>query len=106
MYFDHCRVSIAPLRYGAGIKGKIGTSASYGVPCVASTVAAEGMGMKNGVEVLIADSADSFGEKLVDLYGNEALWCNLSKACLNYVHQNYSYDIGKERLCTMLNSLK
>ena len=106
MYFDRCRVSIAPLRYGAGIKGKIGTSASYGVPCVVSTVAAEGMGMKDGVEVLIADSAESFAEKLVGLYSNEAWWCNLSKASLNFVHRNYSYDIGKERIRTLLNSFK
>ena len=37
-YLDRCRMSVVPLRYGAGMKGKIGTSMSYGVPCVATSV--------------------------------------------------------------------
>ena len=40
--FAACRLSIAPLRYGAGIKGKIVTSLSFGVPVVATSIAAEG----------------------------------------------------------------
>ena len=40
-----CRLSVAPLRFGGGIKGKVGTSLSHGLPCVATPVAAEGMGL-------------------------------------------------------------
>jgi glycosyltransferase involved in cell wall biosynthesis len=42
---DRCRVFVAPLRYGAGLKGKLVTALSHGVPCVASIVAIEGMGL-------------------------------------------------------------
>jgi glycosyltransferase involved in cell wall biosynthesis len=104
-YFNQCRLSIAPLRYGSGIKGKIGTSASYGVPCVATTLAAEGMGLVDGVEILVADGAKQFAEKLVHLYNNEKLWNQISKGSLDFVQRNYSYETGKAHLQQLFNSL-
>lgn len=104
-YFNQCRLSIAPLRYGSGIKGKIGTSASYGVPCVATTLAAEGMGLVDGVEILVADGAKQFAEKLVHLYNNEKLWNQISKGSLEFVQRNYSYETGKAHLQQLLSSL-
>ena len=44
-----CRLTVAPLRFGAGIKGKIVTSLAAGAACVASPVAVEGMGLADGV---------------------------------------------------------
>ncbi|MEE8428146.1 MAG: glycosyltransferase, partial [Gammaproteobacteria bacterium] len=41
--FNQCMLSVAPLRYGAGVKGKINTSMSYGVPVVTTIIGAEGM---------------------------------------------------------------
>jgi len=105
-YFDRCRLSVVPLRYGAGIKGKIGTSASYGVPCVATTVAVEGMGLRDGLEVVVADEAEHFATKLVELYGNEELWNRISQGALDFVQRNYSYEMGKARLKRLLNALK
>ena len=104
-FFNQCRLAIAPLRYGAGIKGKIGTSASYGVPCVATELAAEGMGLVDGVEILIADGAEQFAEKLVDLYNNENLWNQISNGSLDFVQRNYSYTTGKAHLQQLLDSL-
>ena len=43
LLFSTCRISVAPLRYGGGIKGKIVSSLSYGVPVVATSIAAEGI---------------------------------------------------------------
>lgn len=104
-FFNQCRLTIAPLRYGAGIKGKIGTSSSYGVPCVATTLAAEGMGLVDGVEVLVADGAEQFAEKLIHLYNNEELWNQISKGALEFVQRNYSYKTGKAHLQQLLNLL-
>jgi glycosyltransferase involved in cell wall biosynthesis len=104
-YFDQCRLSIAPLRYGAGIKGKIGTSASYGVPCVATTLAVEGMGLVDGVDVMIADGAAQFTEKVIDLYSDENLWTSVSKGSLDFVRRNYSYEVGKAQLDALVRSL-
>ena len=59
-YFHDCRLSVAPLRYGAGLKGKVVTSLSYGLPCVASSVAVEGSGLKPGEDILVADKPEEF----------------------------------------------
>lgn len=104
-YFDVARLSIAPLRFGAGIKGKIGTSASYGVPCVATTLAVEGMGLTDGVNVLVADTPELFAEKVVTLYEDEKLWSQISASSVDFLKQNYSYDAGKYRLRRLLKSL-
>lgn len=104
-YFDAARLSIAPLRFGAGIKGKIGTSASYGVPCVATTLAVEGMGLTDGVNILVADTPELFAEKVATLYEDEKLWSQISASSVDFLQQNYSYDAGKYRLERLLKSL-
>jgi glycosyltransferase involved in cell wall biosynthesis len=59
-YLDRARVCIAPLRYGAGFKGKIATALSHGVPVVRTTIGAEGMRLEHGTNVLIGNDAASF----------------------------------------------
>jgi len=44
-YFDRARVFVVPLRYGAGIKGKLVESLAHGVPSIATSIAVEGMGI-------------------------------------------------------------
>ena len=56
-YFEGCRVSIAPLRYGAGVKGKVNLAMSYGLPVVATAPSVEGMFLTPGEDVLVADDA-------------------------------------------------
>ena len=43
-FFDSVKLSVAPLRFGAGVKGKINQSMAFGVPVVATSLAVEGMG--------------------------------------------------------------
>jgi GT2 family glycosyltransferase len=90
-YFNKCRLSVAPLRYGAGVKGKVITSLSYGLPVVASGVACEGMQLVNGLEVLIADEPSEFASSVVRLYTDDSLWNKLSANGLNNVAKNYSF---------------
>ncbi len=97
-WFDRIRVSIAPLRYGAGIKGKLGTSLSYGVPSVATSIAVEGMRVINEQHVLVADDPASFADQVVRLYTDEALWNRLSLAGLDFVTDTYSLDAGLRRI--------
>ena len=59
-FLESCRLTVAPLRYGAGIKGKVATSLSHGVPVVASSIAIEGMGCEHGVHALVADSVEEW----------------------------------------------
>lgn len=104
-YFNTCRLSVAPLRFGAGIKGKIATSSSYGVPCVATSIAVEGMGMASGENILVADSPDDFADQVIKLYTSEALWQRVSDNALKFVQGNYSMQSGKEAIAAVLASL-
>ena len=77
-YMDGCRIAVAPLRYGAGVKGKINLSMAHGQPVVATAIAAEGMSLRDGHDVLLADDAAGFADAVVRLYGDATLWIALS----------------------------
>ncbi|MDQ7075215.1 MAG: glycosyltransferase [Gammaproteobacteria bacterium] len=105
-YFDTALLSIVPLRYGAGIKGKVGTSLSYGVPVIATSIATEGMGLKDNINVLVANESQEFAQKTLDLLKNETLWNALSDAGLSFVHDEYSISTGQRKLISLLDELR
>lgn len=100
------RVMVAPLRYGAGAKGKVVTSLAHGVPCVASPMAAEGMGLVHGDTILIGDTARAFADHVVRLYTDETYWTRLSDQGIARMLQEHSVAAGKRRLQTILTDIK
>ena len=66
-YLDAASVSIAPLRYGGGMKGKVTEALSYGLPVVTTTFGAQGFGATHGVHMAIHDEATAFAHACVDL---------------------------------------
>lgn len=86
------RMTVAPLRYGAGIKGKVVTSLLNGVPCIASPMAAEGMGLVEGRDILIARSAEDFVASIARLHADDALWSALSEAGMRFARANFSVE--------------
>ena len=78
-YFDSAKLSVAPLRYGAGVKGKINQSMGFGVPVVATSIAVEGMSLQAGEDIMVADDPPAFAEAIIQLYLSEADWSRLSK---------------------------
>lgn len=105
MVFENVKLSVAPLRFGAGIKGKILTSLSYGVPCVASTIAVEGMNLTDNVNILKAENSFEFQEKVIRLYKNEYEWENISKNGLFFVQENYSVSFFEDKLKLLFDDL-
>ncbi|MCL2873002.1 MAG: glycosyltransferase [Betaproteobacteria bacterium] len=97
-YFTAARVSIAPLRYGAGVKGKVNQAMSYGVPVVVTTIAAEGMHLADGRDALIADDARAFAEAVARVYRDEALWRQLSVAGRANIEAHFSSDIAAQEV--------
>ncbi|MGH4025536.1 MAG: glycosyltransferase [Pseudonocardiaceae bacterium] len=76
----HCRVSVAPLRFGAGVKGKVGESVIAGLPTVCTPVAVEGMRLVEGKHVLVASEAAEFADQVAALLDDDELWQRLSEA--------------------------
>ena len=94
-YFRKHRIFVAPLRYGAGLKGKIGESLSYGLPIVATPVAAEGFDFIDGIDALIASDAASFADAIVRLYGDRKLWESIALKSLTTVEKFSPEAIGQ-----------
>ena len=103
--FSECKLSIAPLRYGAGIKGKIITSLSYGVPCVATPIAAEGMSLTHEYNVMLGDTPTHFTESVVKLYTDSDLWDKVSENGLAYVKEKYSIGNFEKNLRQLVSDL-
>ena len=97
-YFDSVRLSIAPLRWGAGVKGKINQSMSFGVPVVATSIAVEGMELQDREDVLVADGSEAFADALVELYESEELWNRLSQNGIEKTKSLYSVEAARKKL--------
>ena len=97
-FFDSVRLSIAPLRFGAGVKGKINQSMAFGVPVVATSLAIEGMELQDREDILVADEPENFARALVELYESEQLWNRISENGLKKTRALYSTDAARTKL--------
>ncbi|MET3027856.1 glycosyltransferase family 4 protein [Flavobacterium sp. UW10123] len=77
-YFLNSRIFVAPLRYGAGIKGKIGQSLEFGLPLVTTSIGAEGFDFGENKKVLVGDSSQEIVNNILLLYQNKELWEKIS----------------------------
>ena len=96
------RISVNPLRFGAGMKGKIGEALSWGLPVVTTSIGAEGMGLEEGWDALIADSAKEFADKVTKLYKDRELWNRLSEHGKEKVEALWSPGVVKKALEALL----
>ena len=102
---DTMRVNVAPLRYGAGTKGKVIHALANGLPTVATSIAVEGMGLKNMEHVGIADNTHNFAKTLCFIYSDKNLWERLSSNGLSYAEQGYGIGALRANLESKVLSL-
>ncbi|UPG95365.1 glycosyltransferase [Luteibacter aegosomatissinici] len=93
-----CLASIAPLRFGAGVKGKVNMAMSHGLPVIGSPVATEGMQLANGVDVLVAHAPDDYAMAYRRLASDEALWLALSAHGLENIRNHFSANAARDAL--------
>jgi glycosyltransferase involved in cell wall biosynthesis len=101
---QRCRLSVAPLRYGAGVKGKVGESMAAGLPTVCTPVAVEGMNLVDGQHVLVAADAAGFADRVVALLDDDALWCALSEAGASAITERFGPDVARAALQDVLDT--
>ena len=102
---DKMRISVAPLRYGAGIKGKIGTAMAVGLPVVATSLAAEGMSLNNGEDILVADGAEDFASTIANLYQDKSLWSRISENGVMFASQAWGAEAAWNILSAIVADL-
>ena len=77
-YFETAKAFVAPLRYGAGIKGKIGQSLEYSLPVITTDVGAEGFDFSPYRDIMIANDAETFANNVVKVISDKTVFENLS----------------------------
>lgn len=85
-------LTVAPLRLGSGTRHKILESMSWGLPVVSTMLGAEGIDVSDGEDLLIRDDPREFGEAMVWLMSDEAMWRKLRNAGRELIRERYSWD--------------
>ena len=79
-YLDSAAVSIAPLRFGGGMKGKVNEAMAHGLPVVSTSIGAQGFSVENGTQMFIADLPKEFADAVLKLLDNPDLQNKVGKA--------------------------
>jgi len=100
------RVLLAPLRYGAGLKGKLMDAMRCGTPNVTTSIGAEGM--RGGLEWSgrIADTTSAIADAAVELYTDKALWEQSRRNGIAIVHTLFGKKANEERLLTAVSEIR
>lgn len=93
---ENAKIVLAPLRFGAGIKGKLTEAMICGTPSVTTTIGAEGMHNNLSWNGYINDDFNEFSKAAIELYSNENLWISSQKKGITIINQIYD----KEKLET------
>jgi hypothetical protein len=97
-YLHRTRVMAVPLRYGAGTKGKIVQSLMAGTPTVSTTIGIEGLHLRDGQEVLVADDPRTFASGISRLLRDERLCELLSRQGREHMTARHGRDVVRQRL--------
>jgi glycosyltransferase involved in cell wall biosynthesis len=96
------KVLLAPIRFGAGIKGKLLEAMEFGTPSVTSTIGTEAMigdFLWNGY---ISDSPDDFAEKAIELYQNKTIWEQAQQNGFEIIKNRFSNDLFEDSFLEMI----
>ncbi|BCX89351.1 O-antigen biosynthesis protein [Methylomarinovum tepidoasis] len=104
-YLKRSHISIAPLRYGAGMKGKIGEAMAAGLPVVTTSVGAEGFGFTPGKHILIGDTPEVFAKHIVNLYKDPILHETIRLAGWNFIRKRYSEESLRPQVIKTFESI-
>ncbi|WP_194767837.1 glycosyltransferase [Tamlana sp. I1] len=85
VYFNSAKIFIAPLKYGAGIKGKIGQSFEFSLPVITTDIGAEGFDLSPFSEEMIANTSELLASKILKLYNDQDLWRAISNRSEQFI---------------------
>lgn len=90
-YYRGARVSVAPLRFGGGVKGKVLESLRYGVPCVTTSIGMQGLG--DAAKFMLADDEpQAFAAHIVAVMQSDDMWQRVSTAERDFIDRCYSRE--------------
>lgn len=96
-YLERARISVLPLPYGAGIKGKLVQALMTGTPTVSTTIGVEGLDLRHGEHVLVADTPEAFAAAITRLLSDRKTWERLAKGGRTQVLRDFSEEAEARR---------
>jgi GT2 family glycosyltransferase len=104
-FLDQMKISVAPMRFGAGMKGKVCTALGKGVPVIATPVAAEGLGIENKKTGMIASTPEEFLSSINRIYRDKDLWLEISNKGIVLVDELCGAKISYQNLNLILDRI-
>ncbi|MCO6162989.1 glycosyltransferase [Flavobacterium sp. NRK F7] len=103
--FNTAKVLLAPIPYGAGLKGKLLESMQLGLPNVTTSVGAEGMPGNLNWNGYITQTEEEFVQKAIDLYHNEFFWNQAQSNGIAIINQRFTKALFETEFITKVNHL-
>ena len=100
--YEEVSVVCCPILYGSGTRIKILEAAAYGKPVVSTTVGAEGIGLKDGEEILLRDDPKAFAEACIQLLTDKSLAAGIGRKARSVIEQKYERRIVVDRIKRVL----
>jgi O-antigen biosynthesis protein len=98
-------VSIAPLRFGAGMKGKVGEALAAEIPVVTTPFGIQGYGLVDGESVMVASDAETFADRVIRLLADRALRANLAASGLQTIQNHFSRHAVAQRIPALVSAI-
>jgi GT2 family glycosyltransferase/tetratricopeptide (TPR) repeat protein len=105
-HLHRAKVFVVPLRYGAGLKGKIGEALASGIPVVTTSIGAEGMDLVHRRNAMIADDPEEFARCIAEVYSDERLWRDLAVEGRKHARNKYSYQAAEQYWLEVFDFMK
>lgn len=103
---SEARVNLAPLRYGAGIKGKLILAMQTGTPSSTTSLGAEGMHEGLPWSGTIADNGDAFSKAAVELYNKQNKWHEAQLNCIAIINRLYGKELLHDNFIMRINNIQ
>ena len=100
--YAEARVSVNPLRFGAGVKGKIVASLAVGLPVVTTPIGNEGIRLQNGTEALVGDTPDAIAAHIATLLDDDARCADLANAGAAVIARRFSHASARAAVIAVL----
>ena len=104
--FTNSRICLAPLQFGAGLKGKLVDAMIFGTPSITTSMGAEGINAGLPWAGFIENDFDKFAEKAVELYENEEIWLEKQENGLKIINSNFSKEMFGVELMQKIEAVR
>ena len=94
---QQAKVCLAPIRFGAGLKGKLFDAMQNGTPCIMTTIGSEGVYGNYSPNGFIEDDVQEFANRAVELFKNELLWYKKQQYGFKVLNEKYNKDEHQKR---------